>query len=184
MSTEAPASAGGEKPCEGIKFVDTHSDLQLANNLIYKKLNLAFNNFTPEKESADYAAATFTLNNHHIIFRTSKITPTKTGQFVTLWKRINNSPIQPFDLSDPFDFVVIGVRFKEKAGQFIFPKEILIKKNIFSKNNIGGKRAMRVYAPWDEANSKQALATQKWQSAFFIYLTDHINLEKLASAFL
>jgi len=157
-----------------------HPDLQLANNLIYKKLNLVLNNFILESESEDYSAATFTLNYHRILFRISKITPTKTGQFVTLWKRINNGPIQPFDLSDPIDFIIIGVRSQEKIGQFIFPKEILIKKTIFSKNNIGGKRAIRVYAPWDAANSKQALATKKWQSQYFVcFNSTEVELKKV-----
>jgi hypothetical protein len=150
-----------------------HPDLELADNLIYKKLGFSLENFVYENESQEYAAATFTLNNHRILFRESKITPTKTGQFVTLWKRINHDPIQPFDISDPIDFVIVSVRSKNNIGQFIFPKKILCDKNIFAKNNKGGKRAMRVYAPWDDANSKQALSTKKWQSSFFININDN-----------
>lgn len=149
--------------------MNIHPDLQLAENLIYKKLGFSCDNIVLENESQEYAAASFMLNNHHVLFRASKITPTKTGQFVTIWKRINGGPIQPFDENDPIDFVIISVRSDKNHGQFIFPKKILCEKKIFS-NHGGGKRAMRVYAPWDSANSKQALATKKWQSEFFVDL--------------
>ncbi len=152
-----------------------HPDLQLANELIYKKLTLCCDNFVFEPESSDYAAATLTLNHYRILFRISKITPTKTGQFVTLWKRSNGGPIQPFDQTDPLDFVIIGIRSQKNVGQFIFPKAILISKNIFSRNNVGGKRAIRVYAPWDKANSKQAQITKKWQAEFFVDMSDGVN---------
>lgn len=131
-------------------------------------LDLPCANITLEKESSEYGAATFTLESRHILFRVAKTTPTKTGQFVTLWKRIQGGPIQPFDFSDPVDYVMICVRSKNQSGQFIFPKKALCDQKIFSVNHVGGKRAIRVYAPWDEANSAQALKTKKWQSAFFI----------------
>lgn len=159
--------------------MNVYPDLQIADNLIFKKLNLPFENVVLENESQEYAAASFRLNNHRILFRASKITPTKTGQFVTLWKRINGGPIQPFDLNDSVDFVMISVRSGKNYGQFIFPKKILGERKIFSKNNIGGKRAIRVYAPWDEANSKQAANTKTWQSQFFIDMSDHHHMQAI-----
>ncbi|PIZ03922.1 MAG: hypothetical protein COY58_06960 [Gammaproteobacteria bacterium CG_4_10_14_0_8_um_filter_38_16] len=164
--------------------MNIHPDLQLAENLIYKKWGFALENVMLEKESQEYAATSFMLNNHRILFRASKITPTKTGQFVTIWKRIHGGPIQPFDEKDPVDFVFISVRSDQNSGQFIFPKKILLERKIFSKNNIGGKRAIRVYAPWDNANSKQAAMTKKWQSAFFVDMShadcsdviDHVSV--------
>jgi hypothetical protein len=59
-----------------------------------------------ESESAEYGACTFVLNGLSICFRIAKITPKKTGQFVTLWKRMGKSSIQPFDLSDSIDFLL------------------------------------------------------------------------------
>ena len=47
-----------------------------------------------DAESAEYGACTFTLNDLSIRFRIAKITPTKVGQFVTLWERIVRSFIQ------------------------------------------------------------------------------------------
>ena len=48
-------------------------------------------------------------------FVVAKITPTKIGQFVTLWKRSGKLPIQPFDLS--IDFVVVSVRKGDLFGR-------------------------------------------------------------------
>ena len=120
-----------------------------------------------EKESKDYNAAQFRVNNHRILFRTAKITPKKIGQFVTLWKRSNNGPIQPFDMTDPFDFIVVEIISDRGKGYFIFPKNILCEKAIFSTNNKEGKRAMRVYAPWDKTDNAQAKKTQAWQIKYF-----------------
>ncbi|MBW4360409.1 MepB family protein [Flavobacterium taihuense] len=125
-----------------------------------------------EPESAEYGACTFTLNNLKIRFRTAKITPTKTGQFVTLWKRINQGPIQPFDSFDPIDLFIISTRKDNQFGLFIFPKSILITKEIISDKK-EGKRAIRVYPPWDSTTSKQAQKTQKWQLDYFLEIQEN-----------
>ena len=137
-----------------------------------------------ELESAEYGACTFTLNDLHILFRTAKITPTKTGQFVTVWKRINKGPIQPFESSDPIDFFIISVRKDDDFGLFIFPKSVLVDKKIVSDKK-EGKRAIRVYPPWDITTSKQAQKTQKWQLDYFLEIPQNqindLNRIKLLS---
>ena len=100
-------------------------------------------------------------------FRTAKTTPTKIGQFVTLWKRVEGGPIQPFDVADPFDLVVVSVRTLAHFGQFVFPKTVLYEQGIVSKDGNGGKRGIRVYPPWDKADNKQAKKTQQWQLLYF-----------------
>lgn len=37
-----------------------------------------------------------------------------------------------------------------------------------SKNGEGGKRAIRVYPPWDKTINQQAQKTQKWQLEYFL----------------
>ena len=120
-----------------------------------------------ESESIDYSAYRFYLNEKFICYREAKITPTKTGQFVTLWKRSRLGTIAPFDSSDLIDFVFVSVRKDKLFGQFIFPKEILLEKGIFSTAVKEGKRAIRVYPPWDETTNKQAEKTQNWQLDYF-----------------
>lgn len=145
-----------------------HADLLLAKEHLYDKCNFECSRPEKEKESAQYGAYSFQLNNKSIIFRVAKITPKKIGQFVTLWKRIDNGPIQPFDFTDAIDLIVISVRKDNRVGQFVFPKSVLCEKGIISTTTKEGKRAIRVYPPWDEAINKQAQKTQQWQLDYFL----------------
>ena len=147
-------------------------NLQIITDNFYKPLRFELTNFEAEKESQDYGACTFELNGLQIVSRNAKITPTKIGQFVTLWKRLNNGPIQPFDVSDSFDFVIINVRSENQIGQFIFPKKVLIEKDVFTTPSKEGKRAIRVYPLWDKPLSKQALKTQQWQLDYFLLIDE------------
>lgn len=145
-------------------------DLLGAQKLAYEPCGWVCENLIQNPESTEYGACSFSLNHRRIQFRTGKITPTKNGQFVTLWKRTPSGVIAPYDSSDPIDLVVISVRSGERWGQFIFPKELLLKKNILSTEGKGGKRALRVYPPWDSAESSQAKQTQAWQQKYFLGL--------------
>lgn len=142
-----------------------------AQDNIYAKCGLKFENFSPEDESSEYYAHTFTIKDKKGLFRIAKKTPTKSGWFVTIWKRGSDNIIAPYDESDSIDFVVIAVSDGNNLGEFVFPKTILTKKNIFSANGKEGRRAIRVYAPWDKTTSSQAAKTQKWQGQFFVVLT-------------
>ncbi|MDR3624637.1 MAG: MepB family protein [Chlamydiales bacterium] len=153
-----------------------HSDLLLANDLIYKPLGLVLESLKIEDESEDYGAAEFTINNHSIKFRVGKITPKKVGQFVTFWKRIGVGPIMPYDLNDPFGFLVISARTENHFGQFVFPKAVLCEKGIVSCHGKEGKRAMRIYPPWDKADNSQTKKTQDWQSKYFIDTSKSANV--------
>tara|TARA_A100000171_G_C2134123_1_gene148834 strand:- start:422 stop:925 length:504 start_codon:yes stop_codon:yes gene_type:complete len=147
-------------------------NLQIIKVHIYKPLGFELTHFSLEKESQEYGACTFELNGLQIVSRNAKVTPTKIGQFVTLWKRLNNGPIQPFDASDHIDFVVVNVRSENQIGQFIFPKKVLIEKGVFSTASKEGKRAIRIYPVWDKPTSKQALKTQQWQLDYFLLIDE------------
>ena len=143
-------------------------DLLSAQELAYRPNGFACKNLIQESESQEYGACEFELNNKIIKFRVAKITPTKVGQFVTIWKRIENGPIMPFDLADNIDLFIVSVRNDKNFGQFIFPKDVLWQKGFVSKDGKGGKRAMRVYPPWDITESPQAKRTQAWQLLYFL----------------
>ncbi|MFB9077080.1 MepB family protein [Flavobacterium procerum] len=151
--------------------------LNEAKDLVYDCCNLDFSSFVKENESEEYSACRFDLNAKKICFRDAKITPTKTGQFVTLWKRNSNGIIEPFDASDLIDFVIVNVRKEDNWGQFIFPKKIVLEKGIFSTQNKEGIRGTRVYPPWDETTSKQAQKTQKWQLDYFFSFSDENEID-------
>ena len=141
-------------------------------NQIYGECGLSFSEFQTEKESAEYDACTFKLNGKSVICRTAKITPTKIGQFVTVWKRNKNGVTAPFNINDNFDFFVITTLNGELSGQFIFHKSVLLAKGVISGENSVGKRGIRVYPSWDLATNKQAQKTQHWQLAYFLNFAD------------
>lgn len=146
-------------------------DLIAARALAYAPCGFALSALEAEPESADYGACALVLNGLRIRFRVAKTTPTKTGQFVTLWKRTGKGPIQPFELSDPVDAFVVSTRSGQHFGQFVFPKAVLAAKDVVAQSGQGGKRAIRVYPPWTSATSRQARYTQTWQAAYFVDLS-------------
>ena len=123
-------------------------------------------------EANEYGGCEYQLKGKKYIERTSKNTPKKIGQFVTLWKRNRQGVTIPFDMKDDFDFVMI-LCFKDKnEGRFLFPKNILHQKGVLSDkmNKKSGKRGFRVYPRWDLPQGQQALFTQNWQLKYFIEL--------------
>lgn len=162
-------------------MIEIPSDLSLLKE-IYEKCNFKVSELIPEKESAEYSAYDLKINSLSVKFRTSKITPTKTGQFVTLWKRIENGPIAPFNSFDKIDFVIVSCRNNKNFGQFIFPKSELIKRGIFTDKK-EGKRAIRVYPPWDIATNNQAKKTQEWQLKYFLNLESEVDCDLIKSLF-
>lgn len=157
------------------------SDLQLAEKLLYNECGFQLQNLIWNSESANYGACSFELNNKRIQYRVANITPTKIGQFVAIWKRNSEGIAAPFDVLDSLDFMIISVRDSENFGQFIFPKSVLVSKGIISQNKKGGKRGIRVYAPWDKPENKQAIQTQAWQVSYFVEIKENalLDLEKI-----
>lgn len=155
-------------------------DLLLAQQLVYRQLGFECSKPIEEPESAEYNACTFKIGQLFVRYRAAKITPTKTGLFVTLWKRNGNGPIQPFDIKDDLDIAMISARHGDKFGLFIFSKAVLHQRSILSNTKKEGKRGFRVYPPWDITSSNQARKTQLWQSACFLEIAndDAIDLER------
>ncbi|MEO6230377.1 MAG: MepB family protein [Ferruginibacter sp.] len=161
-----------------------HPDLELIYGLVFKGCGLKFSNLSPEPESQEYAACNFQLDGQHIIFRMAKITPKKTGQFVTVWKRNEHGITQPFNISDNFDYFIIAVKKENQFGLFIFPKKVLHNNKILSDNTIEGKRGMRVYPAWDLTTSNQAKKTQQWQTKYFIDISKNKIIDPKKVTFL
>lgn len=160
-----------------------NSELNITINDIYKKCDLVVSNFKWEMESKEYEACRFNLDNLKIISRNAKITPKKVGQFVTFWKREINQPIAPFDENDDLDFFVVNLQDDKQKGQFVFPKSFLVKKGIISTAKKEGKRAFRIYPPWDVTKSKQAAQSQKWQLEFFYEITTNVDLKRVITLY-
>lgn len=136
----------------------------------------------PETESAEYGACRTELHGKRLVLRVAKTTPTKTGQFVTVWKRPHpDADIAPLDEADPVDVVVIAVADDDGArhGFFIFPRSVMLERGLMSRASTGGKRALRVYPPWCVPESAQAQRTQRWQTAWFVPAGDQPRLTRL-----
>ncbi|MFD4245340.1 MepB family protein [Streptomyces sp. NPDC058525] len=145
-------------------------DLLRARTLVYDPSGFVCSQPVPEAEGAEYGACAFTLDGLAVRFRVAKTTPTKVGQFVTVWKRSADGPIQPFDAADPVDLFVISACQGEGSGQFVFPRDVLRDWGIVSTNGSGGKRAFRVYPPWVTTTNRQARSTQTWQTEHWLRL--------------
>lgn len=154
-----------------------HSDLHILKKLVYDKFNLDLVGLSIEDESQEYGACSYKINGKAVQFRVSKITPKKAGQFVTIWKRNEQGITQPFEETDQIDFIVISSRNGHNFGQFIFPKSVLIDKEIITRKNKEGKRGIRVYPPWDKPINKQAIKTQSWQIRYFENIQDNNSAE-------
>lgn len=161
-------------------FVD---DFKMLSEKVFKVCDLQCTLPKAEVESHEYQAYTFRIGKKNIRYRLAKVTPTKVGQFVTLWKRIGNSVIQPFESTDDLDLFVVTVKNHNRIGQFVFPKDVLIRQGILAVKGVGGKRALRVYPPWDKTESKQALKTQTWQLQYFYEISEKMDLEKIRSLY-
>jgi hypothetical protein len=153
-----------------------HNDLKIAKELVYDKCCFDLTAPKLHTESTEYGACSFRLNGKTIQHRVSKITPTKAGQFVTIWKRNKDGLTEPFEVSDDIDFIIITARSGNNFGQFIFPKSALADNAIITRHGKEGKRGIRVYPPWDTATNKQAEKTQNWQTKYFLTIkTDNIT---------
>ena len=153
--------------------------LQKFQKEVFQSLKLEITHYQVEKESAEYEACRFLLSGCSIISRKAKTTPTKTGQFVTIWRRNEKGTIEPLHESEHFDFLIVNVNSNNRWGQFVFPKSVLIQKGIISTDQKEGKRAFRVYPKWDVVNSKQAERSQQWQLDYFYELENGLDLERV-----
>lgn len=162
-------------------FQTEFNELNLIKNLFSKQLNSEISNLVLIQESQEYHACSFDLNQKKIIYRFAKITPTKVGQFVTIWKRNSAGITEPFAMDEEFDFFIISCASDEKMGFFIFSKEILAQQNIISTQKKVGKRGTRVYPIWDKTDNKQAIKTQKWQLNYFFEVKNGVlvNFDEL-----
>jgi hypothetical protein len=141
-----------------------------------------------EAESSEYGACRLSLNGAQIVYRVAKTTPTKIGQFVTIWKRPEpHAAIAPLDAADDVALVIVQVSDGSRRGQFVFDTATLVRRGVMSVDGKGGKRAIRVYPPWCEPIAKDAIATQRWQLGCYLPLDGTVDtpvIERLFASIL
>lgn len=148
--------------------------MTLKNTISYLELKLSKVTGTridiniAEQEGKEYWAHQALYNQKKAIFRKAKSTPTKKGQFVTVWKRNTEGITAPYHDKDDIAYFIILSITENAQGVFIFPKEALLKNKIMASKLHDGKRGFRVYPPWEkDLSSKQAIKTQEWQVQYF-----------------
>ena len=153
--------------------------LEYVNENFYAPNHLTIKDTQEENQNSDYGAGIFQLNTKSVRFRVAKITPTKIGQFVAFWEKDLDNKNQAFSYGNAPDLLVINTFTNDDRyyGQFVFPKEVLVKQNILKTDTVKGKMAIRVYPSWDTPTSKQAIATQKWQLPYFVVLNNEDNTQ-------
>ncbi|MCH1782751.1 MepB family protein [Psychrobacter glaciei] len=153
------------------------SVLDHINEIIYEPHQFIVSSIKQEVQNSEYAAGLFTLSSRSAIKtargRVAKQTTTKIGQFVTFWEKDSKGINQPFQYDQSPDLLVITT-FKDNHtfGQFVFPKNVLLKHNILQSHFTKGKMGMRVYPNWDKPTSNTAVKTQNWQLDYFFTVTD------------
>lgn len=106
--------------------------LRYMNQTIYEPKQITVESIQEEKQNAEYGAGVFRLSSKTVRFRVAKITPTKIGQFVAFWEKDNNNKNRPFLFEEaPELLVVTTFKNNNEFGQFVFPKDILVKKIYF-----------------------------------------------------
>ncbi len=145
-------------------------DLLLAIHAAYEPAGLTLTTAPDrERESEEYGACRFAIEGRAVVFRAAKTTPTKIGQFVTVWKRPKaGGEIAPLDSNDGIAFVIVSTADADHRGQFVFPCAALVSRGVMSRDGAGGKRGIRVYPPWSKPTVAEAIKTQKWQLPFFL----------------
>lgn len=123
-------------------------------------------NILKDKNALEYSGHFFDFDSKRYIFRKGKKTPTKTGYFVTFYKRIKIN--MPFDEKDEFDYFLIYVKDEENEILFSIPKTDLLQLGYISKEDKGGKMAFRIYAPWNQNLNDQATKTFEKQKKFIL----------------
>lgn len=162
---------------------DTYISKELVISVINVISNLSLANIKIDNLNSDYEAFTFELDKLTFKSRLAKKTPKKKGYFVAFWRKNECNVNIPFDYDTTEDILIINIIDNEKIGQFIFPKNILKEKGVIKSNKAKGKMAMRVYPSWVSNLNPTAKSTQKWQTKYFVDLSNDFNEEKLYSLY-
>ncbi|GAB2645146.1 MepB family protein [Prescottella soli] len=148
-----------------------HPDVVLLTGL-FAGLGVECSPAVSEPDNAEYGAAVSDLGQSTIRFRVGKLTPTKVGLFVSVWRRGAGGSTEPFPAEDDMDALVVVAREGDRFGAFVFPNEVLATRGVVSVCGAGGKRGFRVYPPWSATSSPQAKRSQGWQCDWFLDLSD------------
>lgn len=128
---------------------------------------LTLSELVPEEQNSDYQSCCAKLEGTWWRVRTARITPTKPGAFVAIWRRSPGGSTEPFSTDDDCAGLLVFVSNEDSFGVFRFPTTALDELGIYSSQRSAGKRGFRLYPPWSTSLNPQATRTQGKQVAFF-----------------
>lgn len=126
---------------------------------------------TPEEQGSDYEAGRILIDGASWRIRTARITPTKPGAFVAVWRRSADGTTEPFDDADDCAGLLVFVSDGPRFGAFRFDRAHLTELGILRSGAAAGKRGFRLYPAWCTRLNPQATRTQHAQARAFTDLT-------------
>ena len=123
-----------------------------------------------EEQNSDYESGVVLIGKEQWRIRTARITPTKPGAFVAVWKRGEGGSTRPFRADESMSGLLVFVAEQERFGVFKFTPAHLISLGYVSSDLHPGKRGFRVYPAWCSNLNPQALRAQRAQGAAFTEL--------------
>ncbi|WP_461170741.1 MepB family protein [Arthrobacter sp. Z1-15] len=124
-----------------------------------------------EEQNSDYESGVVRIGNEQWRVRTARITQTKPGAFVAVWKRGEGGSTRPFTADESMSGLLVFVEEQERFGVFQFTPAHLISLGYVSSDLHPGKRGFRVYPAWCADLNSQASRTQRAQAASFAELS-------------
>lgn len=163
---------------------NNYISIDFLNEITLFDYNLSLIKHEFEQWNQEYESFNFEFNGVEFKSRLAKKTPKKVGYFVAFWRKNENGKNRPFNFDESKDKLIINILDGHKKGQFIFPKELLVKKGIISSEKHKGKMAIRVYPSWEQNLNKTAVSTQKWQIPYFLDFSKDFDKKKIKELYL
>jgi hypothetical protein len=135
------------------------------------RAGVASSEIIAEEQTSDYEAGQAKIGSGRWRIRTARVTPTKPGAFVAVWKRSPSGNTQPFESSDACDGLLVFVQDGSRFGVFTFTREHLVELGVVQSPLAPGKRGFRVYPSWSTNLNAQATRTQRAQAGAFADLS-------------
>lgn len=132
---------------------------------------IACSEIVSEEQTSDYEAGRAKIGSGTWRIRTARVTPTKPGAFVAVWRRSPSGKTQPFESSDACDGLLVFVPDGSRFGVFTFTREHLVEHGVVQSPLAPGKRGFRVYPSWCMDLNAQATRTQRAQAGAFADLS-------------
>lgn len=127
---------------------------------------------TPEEQQSDYEAGVAELDGQLWRIRTARITPTKSGGFVAIWRRDETGTTTPFEPEAELQGLMVFISEDNRFGVFRFTMQHLERLGVLASASAPGKRGFRVYPSWTSGLKGQAKKSQDAQLTAFSALTN------------